>query len=378
MTISGMNIPWISQLERDFVHESMRDEYWDGTNWYFNEQFRKEFGEYIGREYCITTPSCTTSIHLLMAGLGIGQGDEVIAPNLTWIASVSSVYHLGARIVFADVDPQTWCLSVDSVEKYITPHTKAIISVDLYSCMPDYNRLEKLCKERDILLIEDAAQGIGSSYCGKKAGNFGVGSCFSFHRTKTLTTGEGGALVLDDETLYEKCMQLRDHGKDPHKMYYNTMVGFKYMPTNVLSAIGLAQLRRVDQLLERKKWEFSQYQQYLSDIPDIQLNYSDTNIKNGYWMTTLVFGKEWEVDKHHVISELEQLGIPSRPVFYPLTSLPAFNKHSLLHEDTRKRMWPVSYDISERGINLPTSPYLTVEDIKYICKSIKEILQKEI
>ena len=216
--------PSISQLEVDTVMDALKNGWYEDA-YYYCELFQKEFAKYHDRRYALMTPNCTTAIHLVLAGLGIGKNDEVIVPECTWIGSAAGVKYLGAKTIFCDIDKDNWCIDPAKLEKIITKNTKAVIAVDLYGNMPNYEQLEYLCNKHKIALIEDAAEAVGSIYKGKKAGNFGLASAFSFHRTKTITTGEGGMLILDDKDLFERCSFLRDHGRTPGgKTYWNLEV----------------------------------------------------------------------------------------------------------------------------------------------------------
>ena len=365
--------PWITEHEIKVVEDAVRNGWYEHAYDYC-EKFQREFAAYHDRKYGIMTPNCTTAIHLVLSGLGISEGDEVILPECTWIATGAGITYLRATPVFCDIDPINWCLDPQSVEKRITPRTKAIIVVDLYGNMPLMDGLVTIADRRGIPLIEDAAEALGSIYKGIKAGKFGIGSVFSFHRTKTLTTGEGGMLLLDNEQLYERCMFLRDHGRKPDgPMYYNYEVTYKYMPFNLQAALGYAQFQRVDELVGRKKEQLRLYRERLNDIDDIELNPEPEGGLNGAWITTVVFGKSHNLTKQEAMEKLIKLGIPSRPFFYPLSSLPAYPGCRAKYESLN----PVAYDISQRGISLPGAANLTEDQMDRICEGIKTILSNK-
>ncbi len=366
--------PWITEHEIKVVEDAVRNGWYEHAYDYC-EKFQREFAAYHDRKYGIMTPNCTTAIHLVLSGLGISEGDEVILPECTWIATGAGITYLRATPVFCDIDPINWCLDPQSVEKRITPRTKAIIVVDLYGNMPLMDGLVTIADRRGIPLIEDAAEALGSIYKGIKAGKFGIGSVFSFHRTKTLTTGEGGMLLLDNEQLYERCMFLRDHGRKPDgPMYYNYEVTYKYMPFNLQAALGYAQFQRVDELVGRKKGQLRVYRERLNDIDDIELNPEPEGGVNGAWITTVVFGKSHNLTKQEAMKKLIKIGIPSRPFFYPLSSLPAYPGCRAKYEPLN----PVAYDISQRGINLPGAANLTEDQMDRICEGIKTILSNKV
>ncbi len=362
--------PWITDHEIKVVEDAMRNGWYENSYDYV-EKFQGEFADYHDRKYGIMTPNCTTAIHLLLTALGVSEGDEVILPECTWIATGAGITYLRATPVFCDIDSENWCLDPNSIEKLITPMTKAVIAVDLFGNMPDYDRLTKLCADNKISLIEDSAESIGSTYKGVRAGKFGIGSVFSFHRTKTLTTGEGGMLLLDDDKLFERCMFLRDHGRRPDgAMYFNYEVTFKYMPFNVQAALGYAQFQRIEELVGLKRKQLKMYRERLGDIEDVFLNPEPDGGVNGAWITTIVFGKSHKQTKLEMIEKLGKMDIPVRPFFYPLSSLPAYPNAKLKYE----HMNLVAYDISSRGINLPGSAMLTEDQVDWICGGIKKII----
>jgi len=370
MSTIKMAGPWITEHEIKIVNDCMLHG-WD--NYQYVEKFQKEFASYHGRKYGIMTPNCTTAIHLLLAGLGIKDGDEVIVPECTWIATSAPITYQRATPIFCDIDFENWCSSPKSIESYINSNTKAIIVVDLFGNMPDMNEILSIANKHNIPLIEDAAEALGSVYHGIKAGKFGIGSVFSFHRTKTIVTGEGGMLLLDDDKLYERCMFLRDHGRrSDGPAYYNFEVTFKYMPFNLQAAMGYAQFQRIEELVGKKRWIFKKYEEHLSDIPDIQLNSEPEGVINGAWVTGLVFGKSHNMSKLMAMEKLKQIGYPSRPFFYPLSSLPAYPGYKEKYESRN----PKAYDISARGINLPCDLMLTEDQIVEYCNAIKKILIK--
>lgn len=364
--------PWITEHEIKTVEDAMRNGWYDQP-YYYVETFQKEFARYHGRKYALMTPNCTTAIHLLLTALGITDGDEVLVPECTWIASAAPITYLRAVPVFCDIDPVNWCIDPATIEQRITKKTKAIIVVDLFGNMPNMEALSEIARKHNLLLIEDSAEALGSTFRGRKAGSFGVGSVFSFHRTKTLCTGEGGMLLLDDDKLYERCSVLRDHGRRPGgPTYYNYEVTYKYMPFNVQAALGYAQFQRLDELVSRKREIFLMYKDRLKDIEDLQFNEEPEGGINSVWATGLVFGKSYNMSKPDAIEKLKDIGIPSRPFFYPLSSLPAYPGYA----ERYKGKNPVAYDISSRGINLSCAFNLTENQINSITDGIRRILKR--
>ena len=370
MSTIHMAGPSITQVEMDAVIDAMTTGWYEKPYWYV-EEFQRTFAQWHGRRFGIMTPNCTTSIHLIMTALGIGPGDEVIVPDCTWIASAAPITYLGATPVFCDIDPVSWCLRPDSVRAALTPRTKAIVAVDLFGNMPDLEALQAIADDAGIPLLEDAAEAVGSVLHGRRAGSFGIASFFSFHRTKTITTGEGGMLLLDDEALAARCMVVRDHGRKPGgAMYVNDEVTYKYMPFNLQAALGWAQFQRVDELVAIKRNILQAYRDALADVPDIQLNPEPEGGVNGAWITGLVIGRSYDLNKARMMEQLAALGLPSRPFFYPLSSLPAYPGMREIYEPRN----PVAYDISSRSINLPGAMNLLPEQIAQMCEGIRTVL----
>jgi perosamine synthetase len=368
--------PSITQKEIDYVTDAVTNAWYGNANIY-HEKFERSFANYLGVKYAIALPSCTSAIHLSLLALGITTGDEVIVPDVTWIASAAPINYVGATPVFADIDPQTWCLSAESLERYITPKTKAILPVNLYGCMPDMNAILAIAKKYNLAVIEDAAESIGSEYHGRKAGSFGDTGVFSFHGSKTLTTGEGGMLVTDREDIYQRVLFLRDHGRKPgDTLFYNTEIGYKYKMSSMQAALGLAQLERIEELIDRKRQIFGWYQSELDLVGGLTLNYEPANTKNTYWMVTLIIDPKLSIEKAQLMNKLSHYNIDTRPFFYPLSSLPAYQNlpSARLARDRNCH----SYQISKYGINLPSGMNITREKTSYICEKIKEILAQNL
>jgi perosamine synthetase len=363
--------PSITELEERVVLDALRHGWYEHPYDYV-EKFQAEFAAWHRRAHGVMTPNCTAALHLVYASLGIGPGDEVIVPECTWIATVAPVVQQGAHPVFCDIDPRSWCLDPDSVRRRVSPRTKAIVAVDLYGNMPELEAFGALADECEIPLIEDAAEALGSVRNGVRAGKFGLASVFSFHRTKTLTTGEGGMLLTDDEDLYARAMFLRDHGRTSIP-YWNSESAFKYMPFNLQAALGWAQFQRVEELVAMKRQLLAWYRAGLADIPDLELNFEPPGVTNGAWGPTVVFGRSHRLTKTDALARLAEAGVPARPFFYPLSSLPAFPKHD---EAEHRRMNPVAYDVSSRGITLPCALNLEEDDVARVCEAIRELVER--
>ena len=360
--------PSITEHEIKKVSEMMRNG-WD--SYQYVEEFEERFAKYNSRKYCLMTPCCTHAIHLALLSLNVSSNDEIIVPECTWTGSVAPVTYINAIPVFADISKENWCIDPESIIKNITSKTKGVISVNLYGCMPNYEKIKEICKQNNLFLIEDAAESLGSTLKGKISGSFGTFSVHSFHRTKTLTTGEGGALLTDDLQLYQRCKFLRDHGRSTKIPYFTLEATPKYMPSNLQGAMAWAQFQRIEELITRKRYFLHKYKDCLKELDGIQLNIENESIFNGVWATSLVVAKKYKINKKSLISKLSKLSIPVRPFFYPLSSLPAYEIFKTGSKDKN----PISFDISDRAITLPAHYDLTDENIDTICKGIIKVLE---
>ncbi len=367
--------PWITEREVRYAAEAAAGD-WYGHAGEALRKFERAFAESCGVGYAVGLPHCTAGLHLGLLAVGVGPGDEVIVPDITWVATAAPVFYCGATPVFADIDPASWCLTADSIERCITPRTKAVIVVDLYGAMPDMAAIRSLARERGIAIVEDAAEAIGATIGAAKAGSFGDVGTFSFHGSKTLTTGEGGMLVTDNKAHYDRCVFLRDHGRPPgsFRFFVTTEVGYKYKMSSLQAAFGLAQLERLDELITRKRAIFSWYEQRLSGVPGIVLNYESPGTTNTYWMVTIVVDRALGLEQREMMDHFDRDEIETRPFFHPLSSLPAFAA-SPDAAAARKRNTH-AYDISPRGINLPSALLLTEAQVDRVCASVRALLQR--
>ncbi len=363
--------PWITGLEEAYVAEAVKTAWYSKAN-FFNERFEAAMAAYAGRCFAVALPSCTSGLHLALAGLGIGAGDEVIVPDLTWIATSAPIDYVCATPIFVDVDPNSWCLSAAALEAAITPRTRAAIVVDLYGNMPDWDALNAVAARYGIALIEDAAEAIGSRYRDRPAGSFGIASTFSFHGSKTVTTGEGGMLLTDDEALHRRCLTLRDHGRNPGDTdFFNIEVGFKYRMSSLQAAMGLAQVERLAELIGFKRELFRLYAEQLTDLPQITLNREAPEVLNTYWMVTTIFDPESGWTKQRLRAHFSKFAIDTRPIFSALSSLPAYaDATSSVGAAARN---PISYRLAPYGINLPSGYNMTPALVDRVCAAMRAV-----
>lgn len=360
--------PTISAKEIEYVTDAVIHG-WNHHHSDYIKKFEQAFADYIGVKYAMATSSCTGALHLALLAMGVGPGDEVIVPDITWIATVSAVVYVGAKPVFADIEPDTWVMNPDSVAKLITQKTKAIIPVHLYGNPVDMDPLIKLAEQHGLDILEDAAPAIGTEYKGKKTGSFGRVAVVSFQGAKALVTGEGGMLITNDYELMERARIIGDHGRDPNRAFYNNQIGYKYKMSNIQGALGLAQIERVEEIVSKKRTIFKWYEERLKDVPNIKLNVERPGTKSLYWMSSLILGEELGISRNEFMHQLKERNIDTRPFFYQVSSFDMF-KHYKVNN-------PVAYSIAPRGVNLPSGHERKEEEIDYICAHIKDVLKQK-
>lgn len=358
--------PSISAREVSYTLDAVRhgwNRQWSG----YLTRFEQAFAEYLGVKHAIATSSCTGALHLSLAALGVGPGDEVIVPDLTWVATANAVAYVGGTPIFADVEPDSWCMDPDSLERAITSRTRAIIPVHLYGHPARMNQIMEIAGRHGLKVLEDAAPAIGATTNGRKVGTFGDIAAFSFQGAKLLVTGEGGMLVTDDDELYARVESLWDQGRDPNRQFWINTIGMKYKMSNVQAAVGLGQLERVDEMIEAKRRIFGWYAEALQGVPHITLNYEADGARSIYWMTSIVLDESAPMSRDALRDLLKTRNIDTRPTF------PAISQYPIWGEAFAPQ--PVAQRIGEQGINLPSGVRLRREQVEYIGQSIAEILK---
>lgn len=350
--------PTLNGNEKDYVNDCL-DSGWISSKGKYVTLFEKAFAEYINVCYSAAVCNGTVAIHLALVALGIGSGDEVIVPTLTYIASVNAIIYTGATPVFVDSLPDTWQMDPEDVRKSITKQTKAIMAVHLYGHPCDMSSLKAVADEHHIFLVEDCAEAIGSMYQDQHVGTFGDISTFSFYGNKTITTGEGGMIVTADKTLYERVLHLKSQGLAKYREYWHDIVGYNYRMTNICAAIGLAQLEKISEVLSRKRKLSERYKELLHNTA-YKVHPEVGDVLHSYWMVSILVPQVEQRDR--VRQHLTEAGIETRPVFYPVHTMPMYSQKYQLHK--------VAEDIGWRGINLPSYPDLTEDQVQYICKTL--------
>ena len=343
--------PSITELEVRYATDAAANGWGDHCYDYIN-RFEAAFKQHLGVQYAIATSSCTGALHMGMAALGIGSGDEVIMADTNWIATATPIVHLGAKPIFVDILPDSWCIDPEKAEAAITSQTKAIVAVHLYGNLCEMDKLLAIGEKYGIPVIEDAAEAIGSVYHGKRAGSMGKFGAFSFHGTKTLTTGEGGIFVTNDSDLYERVITLSNHGRSrgQTKQFWPDVVGFKYKISNIQAAIGCAQMERIGTLVARKREIFNYYCEQLVSLPGVSMNPEPIGTENGAWMPTVVFKPETGITREKLQAAFARENIDARVFFWPLSSLPMF-------EAVPSNVY--AYAVPNRSFNLPSYHDLT-------------------
>ncbi len=368
--------PSITKREIKLVNDAVRNGWYEQRNVHL-DKFTQAISGYTGVRYCLPTVNCTSAIHLALLSIGIGPGDEVIVPDITWVASAAPIHYVGATPVFADIDKRTWCLSPESFKKAITAKTKAVVIVDLYGNMPDMDALLKIARANNIAVIEDAAESMGSEYKNKKAGTFGKVGVLSFNATKLMMAGQGGMLLTNDKNIFEKAKKLAHHGMKKYTLnatFWSEEIGYNYQWTNLQAALALAQFERLDELLEKKRNAFKWYSKELKNIPGILLNPSgQSDIKNNFWITVAILDPKYGLTKERLMKKFRKHNIDLRPFFYPISSMPAYAQYT--KSKNMRAINPASYEIAPYGICFPSAMSLTKKDIKYICDCLKKELK---
>lgn len=361
--------PVLAGREKEYVADCMESG-WISSSGKYVELFESAFAEFCGVRHAITCCNGTVALHLALVALGVGQGDEVIVPTLTFVATANAVTYCGARPVFVDSEPETWNLDPAQIEAKITSRTKGIIAVHLYGHPAEMDALRRIAHRHGLFLLEDAAEAHGALYKGRRAGALGDVAAFSFYGNKIIATGEGGMVVTNDEALAARMRLLRGQGMDAELRYWFPVVGYNYRMMNIPAAIGLAQLEQVEWHIRRRREVADDYLRLLGDLSGLRWQIESERAQHAYWMFTVILDDGIHAGRDEVMRQLGERGIETRPVFYPLHILPPYR------EAGRDREFPVADELAWRGISLPTWAGLSRENIEYICGSLRAVLEK--
>ena len=357
--------PEIGEAELKSVVEAVKSG-WVSSKGPFIEKFEEKFSSYIGVKYGISTSNGTTALHLALAALEIKRGDEVIVPDLTFASVANVIIYTGAKPVFVDSHPEYWCIDPSKLEEKITKKTRAIIPVHLYGHPCNMDSIIETAKDHNLYVIEDCAEAHGAKYKGRKVGTFGDIACFSFYGNKIITTGEGGMCLTKNEELAEKIRVFRDHGMDTKKKYWHQVIGFNYRMTNLQAALGVAQLKKIDKFIEKKRKIAKTYNTFLKNVQGVTLHPEMPWAKNIYWLySILIDAKKYGINRDDLIKKLAQKGIETRSFFYPMHIMPPYKRYAI------NCHFHVAEKLSSSGINLPSSVKLKEEEIHEVVQLIK-------
>lgn len=356
--------PLLNGNEKKYVDDCL-DSTWISSKGKYNDLFSEKFSEFIGVEYGTTVANGTLALHLALMALGIGEGDEVIVPSFTYVASANAVKYTGANVVFADSEEDSWQLDPEDIEHRITDRTKAIMPVHLYGHPCDMDKIMDIARKYHLFVVEDCAEAIGSEYKGKKVGSFGDIAAFSFFGNKTITCGEGGMVLTNDKTLFERALHIKGQGLAAHREYWHDIIGYNYRMTNIAAAIGLAQLEQIDTFVQRKIDIANTYKVQLDKLP-CKVHAAVGDVKHTYWMVSIICDKIEDRDKLREF--LKEKGIETRPTFYPIHTMPMYSE--------KYQKLPIAEKLGWSGINLPSFPALKDEEVMFVCDSIKEYYKR--
>jgi len=356
--------PSITHKEIEYVTDAVTNGWYENWSGYLTK-FEKAFANYIGTTHAIPTSSCTGALHIALAALDIKKGDEVIVPETTWVATASVVNYVGATPVFVDVDIDSYTMDPKSFESAITKKTRAVIPVHLYGHPADMDPINKIASEHSLYVIEDAAPSIGAEYKGKKTGSLSDVAAFSFQGAKLMVTGEGGMLVTNDDSIYAKASLIANQGRDPHIQFFIKEIGLKYKMSNIQAALGLAQLERIDELIQKKRNIYNWYKAKLAGREGIRLSTEKEYAKSIHWMTSVVLEDSVKIERNELTKKLLERDIDTRNIFPPISSFPMY----------RKANNPIAEFIGKRGINLPCALNLTKEQVEYVADSLLELVE---
>ncbi|ANB71517.1 perosamine synthetase [Paraburkholderia phytofirmans OLGA172] len=357
--------PYLNGREKALVVDCI-DSTWISSKGKYVGQFEDSFGSWLGAQHAITVSNGTVALHVALAALGIGPGDEVLVPTLTYIASANAVKYTGADVVFVDSERAYWQIDIEDAERKITSRTKAIVVVHLYGQATDMDAVMALAKKHSLNVIEDCAEAIGTRYGDAHVGTIGDVSCFSFFGNKTITTGEGGMVVTNNAELARKVRHLRSQGVSSEREYWHDVIGFNYRMTNLCAAIGCAQMESIDDLIAKKQQIAEWYRQSLVGLP-VRTHDTNPRTQHSYWMVSILVDDARERDALRAALQLD--GIETRPLFYPV--------HQMEMYAAPGQNFPVADDISRRGINLPSYPALMRDDITFICERMRDFFARQ-
>lgn len=359
-----LDAPNLGDIEKKYILQAIDSNFVSVVGPFVSE-FEEKFAQYIGSERAVSTQSGTAALHMALYELGIGEGDEVIVPALTFIATINPVLYVGAKPVIVDVDPVTWNIDPQEIKKAITKKTRAIIPVHVYGSVCSIEEIMEIARENNLFVIEDATESLGATYKNRQTGTFGDFGFFSYNGNKLITTGGGGMIVSNNKEKVEHIKFLVNQARDASKGYYHPELGFNYRMTNIEASLGLAQLERINQFLEKKSIFREIYKEEFKNVPFIKFQQAFENAVGSWWLISIFIDKK-NVDVNDLQIKLQEKGIPTRRVFMPASEMPYLEDYS--------RPCPNAYEIHKKGICLPSSTLNEAKDTKEAASIIREVL----
>ncbi len=355
--------PDLGGNELAYVSDCIRSG-WVSSLGEYVQRFEEGFARFCGVEHAVSVANGTAALHLALVALGIGPGDEVLIPTLTFVATANAVGYTGATPVFVDSERSTWNMDPEQLAGRITPRTRAIVPVHLYGHPAAMGPILDVAKRHGLYVVEDAAEAHGAEYMGKRVGSLGHVGCFSFYGNKVITTGEGGMITTSDGALAERIAFLKDHSMAKDKRYWHPEIGFNYRLTNLQAALGVAQMERVEQFIQRKRESTQRYSSLLAGVKGVKLPPKAEWARSVYWMYSILIEDEFGMDRDELMARLRQVGVDTRPFFHPIHRLPPYQRGETL---------AVAEDLSRRGVNLPSSATLGAKDVERVAKAIADL-----
>jgi perosamine synthetase len=358
--------PWITQKEIDYVTDATINGFYETYDLH-TKKLEKTVANYLGVKYTIATHCCTMALHLAAMSLELGPEDEVIVTDFSWVATSYAIAYTGAKCVFVDIDPESWCIDPKAIEDAITSKTRAIMLVHSFGHPAEMDKIMAIAEKYNLRIIEDAAPALGAEFKGQKVGTFGDVGCFSFQGAKLTVSGEGGIFVTNDESLYERAKLLASMGRtDSKAVFWSDAIGYQYTIANLTAALALAQVERVEELLTKKRQIFNWYYDRLKNINGIKIIKEKEGCKSNYCYPSILLEDNIRVNRDVVLLKLKELNIHCRPGFPQMSRFPAFEQRFIN---------PVAKKVEERGISLASAGNLTENDIDFVCENIITFLK---
>ncbi len=364
-----VNEPLLGGNEKKYLNECI-DTNWISSEGPFVKKFENKMARYVGRKHATACTSGTAALDIAVSALNLQANDEVIMPTFTIISCAQALTKLGVKPVLIDSEYSTFNMRVEDVESKITPKTKAIMIVHIFGLTVDIDPIINLAKKYNLKIIEDAAQAIGQTYKGNQCGSFGDISIFSFYPNKHITTGEGGMVLCDDDLLDKRSKSLRNLCFGEQRFIHDE-IGFNYRMTNMQAALGVAQLERINQIVEKKRWIGETYNSLLQDLDMINLPIKATSYcENIYWVYAITLKDDYSKTSREVMQELGECNIGTRPFFYPMHQQPVFNRAGLFLQDRL----PNSEKLYKMGFYIPSGLALTQDQAVEVSEALHEVL----